>query len=186
MNFYFLQNLLTRSQQWRSLIFSGALLTCLLVGCDTKNPDTYIRFQVDGQSYEVRDVTLTVTKMPFDLRFFDLTYPHKRLIPGAMIQWRIKEKLMSVEQLVGKKLDLKDVDPNHIEPIMTFRMTEDLRAESKKDSNAHLMIDRIENGLAEGSFTGKDLLYISGTNEVIGKVDVTAQFRAKFVQKLSK
>jgi hypothetical protein len=183
MGFFFLQNLLTGAGQQRSLTFAGILLTCLLVGCDNSDSDTFIRFQVEGKSYVVEGATLTVTHMPFDLRFFDLTYPHKRLIPGAMIQWRMKMKLKSVEELVGQNLDLKAVDPNHIEPVAIFRMTQDLSMQGQQHSNIHFKIDRIENGFVEGSFSGKDLQYVSGTNELTGKVDVTAQFRAKFVHK---
>jgi hypothetical protein len=183
MKFHLLKYIHNDSDQRNGLALAGVLLTCLLVGCGSSKQDTFIRFQVDGQSYEVKDSTLTVTQMPFDLRFFDLTYPHKRLIPGAMIQWRMKIKIKSVDDLVGLNMDLKAEDPNQIEPVMAFRMTEDLRAESMRDSNAHLKIDQIKNGFIEGSFTGKDLFYTSKTKGMIGKVDVTAQFRAKLVQK---
>ena len=164
----------------------GTVLLFLLVSCGTGNSETFIRFQVEGKSYEVKDPTLTVTRMPFNLYFFDLTYPHKRLIPGAMIQWRMKKKLKSIEELVGENLDLKAVDPNHIEPVAIFRITRDLSAQSKENSITHLIISRIEEGYIEGSFKGKDLLYISGTKGATGKVDVTAQFRAKLVQKPNK
>ena len=98
-----------------------------------------------------------------------------------MIQWRMK--LESLEQLVGQNLDLKTVDPNHIDPVVIFRMTQDLSVHGQQHSNIHFKIDRIEEGFVEGSFSGTDLMYVSRTKEVSHKVDVTAQFRMKLVQK---
>lgn len=181
MGFFFLQNLLTGSGQRRNLAFAGILLTCLLVGCGTSDSDTFIRFQVEGKSYEVKDPTLTVTRMPFNLHFVDLTYPQIRLFPGATVQWRIK--VGSLEQLVGENLDLKAADPNHIEPVTIFRINQNLSVQGQQHSNVHFRINRIKEGFVEGSFSGKDLQYVSGTNELTGKVDVTAQFRAKLVRK---
>ncbi len=97
------------------------------------------------------------------------------------MQWRMK--LESLEQLVVKYLDLKTVDPNHIYPVAIFRITQDLSVYGQQHSNIHLQIDRIEDDIVEGSFSGTDLMYVSRTQNVTGTVDVTAQFRMKLVQK---
>ncbi len=165
----------------KNILIAGILLTSLLLGCGTGDNDTFVRFQVEGQHYEVKGPTLVVTRMPFNMHFLDLTHLPAHLVPGAMIQWRMK--LESLEQLVGQNLDLKTVDPNHIDPVVIFRMTQDLSVHGQQHSNIHFKIDRIEEGFVEGSFSGTDLMYVSRTKEVSHKVDVTAQFRMKLVQK---
>ena len=165
----------------RNFLFVGILLTGLLLGCGASNPDTYVRFQVEGQNYEVKKPTLIITRMPFNMHFFELTYLAVHLVPEALIQWQMK--LESLDQLVEQNLNLKAVDPNHIDPVVIFRMTQDLSVHGQKYSNIQLKIDRIKEGVVEGSFSGKDLLYVSRTKKETRKVDVTAQFRVKLVQK---
>jgi hypothetical protein len=183
MNFYFLQNLPASHEKKRNKNswFAGILLTGLLLGCGTDASDTFVRFQVEGQSYEVKNPTLVVTRMPFNMHFLDLSYPPKPLVPGATIQWRMK--LESLEQLVGQNLDLKDVDPNQVAPVAIFRITPDLSVQGQQKSDIHLKIERIVEGFIEGSFSGKDLVFISRTKEERHKVDVTAEFRVKLIQK---
>jgi hypothetical protein len=181
MNFYSLQNLPASHEKKRNKNswFAGILLTGLLLGCGTEASDTFVRFQVEGQSYEVKNPSLAVTRMPFNMHFFDLTYPPKPLVPGATIQWRMK--LESLEQLVGQNLHLKEVDPNHVAPVAIFRITPDLSVHGQQNSDIHLKIERIVEGFIEGSFSGKDLVFISRTKEERHKVDVTAEFRAKLI-----
>lgn len=165
----------------RIIMTVGILMTGLLPGCGNGDSDTFVRFEVEGQSYEVKNPAFTVTRMVENVHFMDLNYVPKPLVPGAMVQWRMR--LESLEPLVGKKLHLKTVDPNQLDPTVIFRITQDLSVRGKKHSNIHFKIDRIKEGFIEGSFSGKDLLYISRTKEVTGKVDVTARFRAKLIQK---
>jgi hypothetical protein len=183
MNFYSLQSLPASHgrERNRNFLFAGILLADLLLGCGTGDSDTFVRFEVEGKSYEVKNPTLVVTRMPFNIHFLDLTNSSTSLAPGALVQWRMK--LESLEQLVGENLDLKTVDPNHIEPVVIFRITQDLSVHSQQHSNIHLKIDRIKDDIVEGSFSGKDLVYVSRTQEVAGKVDVTAQFRVNLIQK---
>jgi hypothetical protein len=183
MNFYCLKNLPASHQkkQNKNSWFAGILLTGLLLGCGTDASNTFVRFQVEGQSYEVKNPSLVVTRMPFNMHFFDLTYLPMSSVPGAMVQWRMK--LESLEQLVGLNLDLKDMDPNQIAPVAIFRIPPDLSVQGNENSIIHLKIERIVEGFIEGSFSGKDLVVISRTNEERRKVDVTAQFRAKLIQK---
>ena len=183
MNFYFLKILPISHgrERNRNFLFAGILLAGLLLGCGTGDSDTFVRFEVEGKSYEVKDPTLVVTRMPLNMHFFDLTDLSTRLVPGALVQWRMK--LESLEQLVGENLDLKTVDPNHIEPVVIFRITQDLSVHGQQHSNIHLKIDRIEDDIVEGSFSGKDLVYVSRTQEMTRKVDVTAQFRVNLIQK---
>jgi len=164
-----------------NFLFTGILLAGLLLGCGNRNSDTYVWFQAEKKTYEVNNPTFTVTHMPFNLHFLDLTYPHIRLVPGAMVQLRMK--LESLEQLVKQNLDLNTVDPNKMGPLVLLRLTEDLSAQAQQHSNVHFKIERIEKGFVEGSFSGTDLKYVSKTKEVTGKVDITAQFRAKLIQK---
>jgi hypothetical protein len=183
MNVYFLKNLPASQEMKRSKNswFAGILLAGLLLGCGNDASDTFVRFQVEGQSYEVKNPSLFVTRMPFNMHFLDLTYPPKPLVPGATIQWRMK--LESLEQLVGQNLTLKNVDPNKVGPVAIFRITPDLSVQGTENSIIHLKIDRIVEGFIEGSFSGKDLAFISRAKEERPKVDVTARFRAKLIQK---
>jgi hypothetical protein len=183
MNFYGLQSFPASHgrKRNRKFLFAGVLLAGLLLGCGTGDSDTFVRFEVEGKSYEVKDPALVVTRMPFNMYFFDLTDLSTRLVPGALVQWRMK--LESLEQLVGQNLNLKTVHPNHIDPVVIFRMTQDLSVQGQPHSNIHLKIDRIEDDIIEGSFSGKSLVYVSRTKEVSHEVDVAAQFRMKLIQK---
>lgn len=165
----------------RSILIAGILFTSLLLGGGTGGPDTYVRFQVEGQTHEVQGLIFTVTRMDENVHFMDLNYVPRPLVPGAIVQWRMR--LDSLKQLVGKNLHLKTVDPNHVNPVAIFRITQDLSARSNKHSNVHFRIDRIKGDFIEGSFSGKDLLYVSRAKKVARKVDVTARFRAKLVKK---
>ena len=162
-------------------MFAGLLLTGLFLGCGTGDPDTFVRFQVEEQTYEVKGPTLVVTHMLENVHFLDLTYFPMTVVPGAMVQWRMR--LDSLKQLEGKNLDLNTVDPNNVGPLVLLRLTEDLSAHARQYSNVHFKIDRIEQGFVEGSFTTKDLQYVSKTKKLSGKVDITARFRAKLIQK---
>ena len=176
MNFYILGNM------WdRKFLFVGILLAGLLLGCGNNNSDTYVRFQAEGQTYEVKGPTLTVTHMLENVHFLDLTYFPMTVVPGAIVQWRMR--LDSLEQLVGQNLDLNTVDPNKIGPLVLLRLTEDLSAQAQQHSNVHFKIERIEKGFVQGKFSGTDLKYVSKAKEVTGKVDITARFRAKLIQK---
>lgn len=165
----------------RNLFIVGLILTTLLLGCGTGSSDTFVRFKVEGQSYEVNGSSLIVTYLVDNVYSLELTDSSRRLVPSALIQWRMK--LESVDQLAGQNLDLKSVDPNRINPVAIFRITEDLSVRGKPYSKFHLKIERIEEGFVEGSFSGKDLWYASRTKEVAHKVDVTARFRARLIQK---
>jgi hypothetical protein len=176
MNFYILGKMWTKN-----FLFVGILLTGLLLGCGTGDSDTYVRFQAEGQTYEVKGPTLVVTHMLENVHFLDLTYFPMTAVPGAMVQWRMR--LDSLEQLVGQNLDLNTVDPNKVGPLVLLRLTEDLSVHVQQHSNAHFKVDRIEEGFVEGSFSGTDLKYVSKTKEMTGKVDITARFRAKLIQK---
>jgi len=181
MKFYFSQNLLTGFKRTWKLILSGLLLTCLLVACDTSDQKNFVRFQIDGQSYEVKTPALVITRMVEGLGFYDLNYDPLSSIPGAIVQWRMEMK--PLDKLVGQDLDLNTVDPNKVLPMVTLRLTEDLILQSQQKSNIHFKIDKLEEGFVKGSFSATDLEYISKKKEVAGKVDVTAQFRVRLVEK---
>lgn len=166
----------------RYLILAGILLTGILLGVKTGDPETYVRFQVDGQTHEVKHLTFTITRMRENVHFMDLNYFPRPLVPGAIVQWRMR--LDSLQQLVGKDMHLKTLDPNHVNPVAIFRISQDLSARSNKHSNVYFRIDRFDGGFIEGSFSGKDLLYASRTTKESRKVDLTARFRAKLVKKL--
>ena len=165
----------------QNFLFLGILLTGFLLGCGSNNSDTYVRFQAEGQTYEVKGPTLVVTHMLENVHFLDLTYFPMTVVPGAMVQWRMR--LDSLEELAGHNMDLNTVDPNKVGPLVLLRLTEDLSAQAQQHSNVHFKIDRIEKDFVEGSFSGKELKYVSKTKEVTGKVDITARFRAKLIQK---
>lgn len=116
-----------------------------------------------------------------NVHFLDLTYYPMTAVPGAMVQWRMR--LDSLEQLVGQNLDLNTVDPNKVGPLVLLRLTEDLSVQVQRHSNVHFKANRIEEGFVEGSFSATDLKYVSKTKEATGKVDITARFRAKLIQK---
>jgi len=183
MNLYSLKNLFTNSvcKRNKSLIVAGILLTGFLLGCGTGGPDTFVQFQAGEETYKVKEPTFVVTRMPFDIHLLELTDLSMRLAPRVLIQWRMK--LKSLEQLAGKNLDLKIVDPNHIEPVTIFRITKDLSVQGQQHSEIVFEIERIEDGIIEGSFSGTDLIYVSNTQKANQTTDVTARFRAKLVEK---
>lgn len=163
-------------------LIAGILLTGLLLGGGAGDPETYARFEVEGQTHEVKNLTFTITRMHENVHFMDLNYTPKPLVPGAIVQWRMR--LDSLKQLVEKNMHLKTLDPNQVGPVAIFRISKDLSARSNKHSDVHFRIDRFDGGFIEGSFSGKDLLYASRTKKIDRKVDVTARFRAKLVKKL--
>ena len=162
-------------------LLATLLLAVLFAACGNDSSDTYVRFQVEEQTYEVKGPTLVVTHMLENVHFFDLTYFPMTVVPGAMVQWRMR--LDSLEQLKGKDLDLNTVDPNKVGPLVLLRLTEDLSVQYQRHSNIHFKIERIEKGFIEGSFSATELEYVSKKKEVKGKVNATARFRAKLIQK---
>ena len=165
----------------KNLIIAGILLTGLLLGCGIGGPDTFVRFEIEDQSYEVKDPTFVVTRLIEGFQFFDLQHNPMGSIPGAMVQWQMKVE--SPKKLVGQNLDLNTVESNNSDPMVLLRLTEDLTLQNQKNSNVHFRIDRIEEGMAEGSFSATGLKYVSNKQKKNGKVDITAQFRVKLVEK---
>ena len=165
----------------KNLLIAGILLTGLLLGCGIDGPDTFVRFEIEDQSYEVKDPTFVVTRLIEGFQFFDLKHVPMGAIPGAMVQWQMKVE--SPKKLVGQNLDLNTVDSNKIAPMVLLRLTDDLTLQNQKNSNVHFKIDRIEEDMAEGSFSATGLKYVSNKQKKEGKVDITAQFRVKLVQK---
>ncbi|MDH3257756.1 MAG: hypothetical protein OEM27_09055 [Nitrospinota bacterium] len=162
---------------YRNILIAGILLAGLLMGCGKSDSDPFVRFQVEGQSYEVKDPTFMVTRIKGKLHLMDLTHFPKSSMPGASIQWQMN--LDSVENLAGKNLDLNTVTPPAMPPLVIFQLTKDLTAHGQEQSDMHFKIDRIEEGMIEGSFSGKDFMYVSMTKEVTHEVDVTARFRVQ-------
>jgi hypothetical protein len=181
MKFYFLKNLLTGSERIRNLTVTGILLTVLLLGCGTGGSDTFVQFEIEDQNYEVKGSVFVITRMVEGYGFYDLTYRPLNSIPGAIVQWRMK--MEPLEKLVGRDLDLNTVDPNKVAPTILLRLTEDLTLQSQSDSKIHFKIGRIREEFIEGSFSGTDLKYVSRTKEKTGKVNITAQFRVKLIEK---
>ena len=166
----------------RKLIFTGILLVSLLLGCGTGDSNSFVRFQVEGQSYEVKDPSFMVTRIKDKLHLMDLTHVPAKSFPGATIQWRMN--LESIEKLVGQNLDLNKVKATDAAPpLAIFQLTNDLSAYSQEHSDMHFKIDGIEEGMIEGSFSGKNFMYVSMTKQVSHEVDVTAQFRVELDQK---
>lgn len=161
----------------RSILIAGILFASLLLGCGNGGSDTYVRFQVEGQSYEVEYPTFMVTRIKGDLHMMDLTHSPMNSVPGASIQWQMI--LDSVENLAGQNLDLNTVTTPAMPPLAIFQLTKDLAAHGQEHSDMHLKIDRVVDGKIEGSFSGKNLMYVSMTKEVTHEVDVTARFRVK-------
>ncbi len=161
----------------KNILIAGILLTSLLLGCGTSDSDSFVRFQVEGQSYEVKDPTFMVTRIKGQLHLMDFTHFPMSSVPGASIQWQMN--LDSVENLAGQNLDLNTVTTPAMPPLVIFQLTKDLTAHGQEHSGMHFKIDRIEDRMIEGSFSGKDFMYVSMTKEVTHEVDVTAQFRVK-------
>jgi len=164
----------------RKLFITGILLTSLLLGCGSSESDPFVRFQVEGQSYERKDPQFTVTRIKNNLHMIDLTFYPMSSFPGANIQWRMN--MESLDQLAGQNLDLNTVDSTKIGPLVIFKLTEDITAHAQQHSPMHFKIDRIAEDFIEGSFSGKEFMYVSMTKEVTHEVDVTAQFRLKLDQ----
>ncbi len=165
----------------KNILIAGILLTSLLLGCGTSDSDSFVRFQVEGQSYEVEDPTFMVTRIKDKLHLMDLAHSPRSSVPGATIQWQMN--LESMENLVGQNLDLNTVSAPTAPPMVIFQLTKDLTAHGQEHSGMHFKINRMKEGTIEGSFSGKDFMYVSMTKEVTHEVDVTAQFRVKLDQK---
>jgi hypothetical protein len=161
----------------KHFLIIGIVLTGLLLSCGKSDSDPFIRFQVEDQSYEVKDPTFMITRIKDNLHMMDLTHFPKSSMPGATIQWQMN--LDSVENLAGKNLDLNTVTTPGMPPLVIFQLTKDLTAHGQEQSDMHFKIDRIEEGMIEGSFSGKDFMYVSMTKEVTHEVDVTARFRVQ-------
>ena len=150
------------------------------MGCGKNDSDTFVRFQVEGKSFEVEYPTFMVTHIKGDLHLMDLTHHPMNSIPGASIQWQMN--LYSIEKLTGQNLNLNTVTTPAMPPLVIFQLTKDLSAHGQEHSDMHLKIEQVEENIIEGSFIGKDLMYVSMTTEITREVDVTAQFRVKLDQ----
>lgn len=165
----------------RNLFFPAVLLTVVLLGCGTGNSETFVRFEIGGQNYEVKNPALVITHMVEGYGFYDLTYLPLNSIPGVIVQWRMK--MEPLEKLAGQDLDLNTVDPNKVNATVVLRLTEGMALQSQQRSKVHFKIDRIEEGMIEGSFSSTSLKYVSKKMKVSRTEDVTARFRVKLVEK---
>ncbi len=164
---------MTRKKLW----IAGIFLSVLLPGCGPSETNAFVRFQIEGQTYEVVDPVFRALPIKDKLHLMELTQVPMKAVPGTTVQWQMT--LDSVETLAGQNLDLNSITPEKAPPLSIFQMTKDLTAHSQEQSVLHLKIDRIEDGYVEGSFTGKAFMFVSMTKEMTHEVDVTARFRAR-------
>ena len=172
------------SSWWkRSSIYllTAILLIVVSPGCGLGDSDPFVRFEIEGKHYEVKNPAFVITTMVEGFGFYDLTYLPLSGVPGAILQWRMK--MESLDKLAGNKLHLNTVDPNKIPPTVMLRLTEDLTLQGQPRSKVYFTIDRIGEGMIEGSFSATDLKYVSKETKETRTADVTARFRVKLVQK---
>jgi hypothetical protein len=142
-----------------------------------------VRFAVDGRSYEFEHVEFVAMRLPDANRYFLALGqdPAKvnivTAVPSGAIQWRME--LASVYDLVERDMDLSDVNDPELGVAMQLSLTDDVGVHQDVESSLRLRIANMEDGYVEGSFSAVRLSYVSMTQDVFRRVDVSGDFRAK-------
>ena len=161
----------------RSFLVVMMIFFAVLSGCGEWT-DSFLKFNVDGKAYAVSDPVFTVVQIKkSNLHFLDLTQASVSAIPGVAIQWRMDFE--DIDSLVGKNIDLDEVNAVDTPAIMSLVMDEDLSLFNDQESKVHVQIDSIREGHAAGTFSGKNLVYVSKTKDVVRRVDVSGEFKVK-------
>lgn len=165
----------------------AVLATALTIpGCSGSgaSSDTYLRFQVDDQRYELEHVVLHLMSLPKDgWQFVDLGQDVARVnivtaVPSASIQWRMK--LGDLAALEGRVIDLDAVnDPAMASPNALFRLTDDVSVFNGADSTINVAVTTVSDGFVEGTFEGSGFSHVSDTTGASRIVDVSGSYRAK-------
>lgn len=155
---------------------AALLLFCLVAACAEDGNDEFVRFRIDGIDYAVEQPVFRAIRVRDDHFLMELTQKPASSIPGATVQWQME--LGSLESLSGRDLDLRSVNVSEMGPMSLFTLTGDLAAHGQEHSSMSMRIDRIDDGIVEGEFTGRGFLRLSMTEEGSNEVDVSARFRA--------
>jgi len=158
----------------------------VIAGCtgSGNNSDTYLRFNIEDQLYELDHAILGLMGLrKDDWQFVEIGQDIVKVntittVPSASIQWRMK--LKSLKALEGRVIDLDQVnDPEMASPIALFRLTDDISAYNSVDSTITVTITTVSEDFVEGTFEGSGLTYGSDTRGHIKNVNVSGSYRAK-------
>lgn len=152
------------------------LLFCAVAGCAGDGNDEFVRFQVEGSDYAVEQPVFRAIRVRDDHFLMELTQMPASSVPGATVQWQMK--IGALESLSGSNLDLRSVDVSEMGPMSVFTLTDDLTAHGQEHSSMSMRLDKIADGVVEGTFVGSRFLRVSMTEEGSSEVDVSARFRA--------
>ena len=171
--------MLENQTEWQSarhrcspMSFVLCVLMAAAIGCSSSSGPTYLQFVIDGQQYELHDAEFAVVDLADGARFID--FGDAFAVPGAVFQWTTS--FASIDELAGRELSFNEPGFS-----VLFNPIEDVGAYPDEGSSGSLRISKIEDGLVVGSFSGKNLLYVSMT-ESTRRVDVTGLFRARLVR----
>ncbi|MEJ2187171.1 MAG: hypothetical protein P8Z36_14750 [Gemmatimonadota bacterium] len=154
-----------------------AVFTLGAIGCGrASGTDTYIRFQVEGTSYSVDDVSLFVYPPSGGRRLLLLAPSDFGPAPNARVGWRMT--LESVRDLAGRQLDLKGADFWKDEGAL-LHLSEGVDVGQTRDSGFTLLIRTVRAGIVEGSFVGTRFELVGPSGRRRRTTDVTGQFRAR-------
>ena len=123
-----------------------ALLASLTViaGCSGSgdNSDTYLRFHIEDQHFELEHIIFGLTSLPKEgWQFVEIGQDVTKVnivttVPSASIQWRMK--LKNPAALESRVIDLDDVnDPAMADPIALFTLTDDINVFNSVDSTIY-------------------------------------------------
>lgn len=171
-------------------VLALSFLSLCFLACSKSDmtKDSYLRFTVEGQQYQVNDMVFMYAspggnKYSFML-FQDLL---KKKMPSASIHWNME--LGGLEELKGAEIDLLKLDSEakakgFAPPSVSFQVEE--KAEFFPDfyegGQMSIRINRINEKYIEGSFSGTKFKFIALENKVLRPVDgVTGRFRAKII-----
>ena len=161
------------------------VLFIIITGCSksSKISDTYLQFSVEGKEYKLDHIVLDILKLNSDnWHFIGLGQDPMKTnivtaVPTAGIQWRMR--LGNVKELQGRKIDLSDMNDDKLLATAIFTLTQDIGVTPDINSEIKLEITAVSENYVEGTFAGKNLTYVSMSQDIYKKVDVSGSFRAK-------
>jgi len=145
------------------------------------DPDTYLRFSLDGQTYETKGAEFSVNQHgEVDGKFIMLeTLPHGAF-PDGSFQWWMK--IQEPDELVDRTIDLSDSNDPELKPIMQLSISKDLGIHHSQGGRLTVTITALDGNTISGRFTGKRLIYTSMTiDNSLREVEVTGTFVAKLI-----
>lgn len=159
----------------------------VITGCSKSNKvsDTYLQFSIEGKEYKLDHIILDILELNNDnwhlvvLGQDPMKINIVTAVPTAGIQWRMV--LGNVEELRGREINLSDMNDDKLGAIVTLTLTQDIGVTPDINSEMKLEINSVTENHVEGTFAGKNLSYVSMSQDIYKKVAVSGSFRAKLI-----